>query len=136
MSGIYKELAMNPYFYRVLEVVKVVDGDTVDVVIDLGFKLTMKLRIRMTGYDAPETYRPKCDAERKAGLKVKEYLKSLLEKYKDCLHIATQPVPGIYGRWQGTLYALKGNSVVCINAEVLEFMKENKLTKEEIRKDC
>ena len=42
------------YEYRIVEVVRVVDGDTVDLVIDLGFHLTSALRFRLIGVDTPE----------------------------------------------------------------------------------
>ena len=43
------------YEYSVKEVVNVVDGDTIDIVIDLGFDLTKKERVRLAGIDAPES---------------------------------------------------------------------------------
>ena len=43
------------YEYKIKEVVKVVDGDTVDIIIDLGFDLTKKERVRLAGIDAPES---------------------------------------------------------------------------------
>lgn len=135
MSVSYKELAGNPYFYKVIKIDKVVDGDTVDVVIDLGFHIQMKLRVRLLGYDAPETFRPKCKAEREAGLKVKAYLKKILNTYEDSLHLATKPSPSIYGRWLGTFYALTDNGIVCINDEVEKFIEENGLNKQKIRKE-
>ena len=52
------------YEYRIKNVVRVVDGDTVDVEIDLGFSLTKKERIRLAGIDTPET-RTKNDEEKK-----------------------------------------------------------------------
>jgi micrococcal nuclease len=42
------------YTYAVKQVVKIVDGDTVDVLIDLGFELTKKERVRIAGIDTPE----------------------------------------------------------------------------------
>ena len=43
------------YEYRVKEVTKVVDGDTVDVILDLGFGLFKKERVRVAGIDSPES---------------------------------------------------------------------------------
>jgi micrococcal nuclease len=43
------------YEYAIKEVVKIVDGDTVDVIIDLGFNLSKKERIRLAGIDTPES---------------------------------------------------------------------------------
>ena len=43
------------YTYKIKQITKVVDGDTVDVIIDLGFGLTKKERVRIAGIDAPES---------------------------------------------------------------------------------
>ena len=43
------------YEYKIKEVAKVVDGDTVDIIIDLGFGLTKKERVRLVGIDTPES---------------------------------------------------------------------------------
>ena len=43
------------YEYKVKEVVKVVDGDTIDVIIDLGFDRSKKERVRLAGIDTPES---------------------------------------------------------------------------------
>jgi micrococcal nuclease len=43
------------YEYKIKEVVRVVDGDTVDILIDLGFDLTKKERVRLAGIDTPES---------------------------------------------------------------------------------
>lgn len=136
VSASFKDLVQNPYFYKVLEVVKVVDGDTVDLTIDLGFRITKKLRIRMLDYDAPETYRPKCWLEKSIGKKVKLFLSYILNKYEGYLHLATQPDPSIYGRWLGRIYAIKGEEIICINDEVIKFMELNQYQKEYIRKRC
>lgn len=51
------------YTYRVLRVDRVVDGDTVDVVLDLGFGISIKQRLRVMGVNTPEIRSP--DAERR-----------------------------------------------------------------------
>lgn len=51
-------MSHTAYRYRVVEVRKVVDGDTVDLVLDLGFHLTATLRFRLLGVDAPERGQP------------------------------------------------------------------------------
>ena len=67
------------YEYRV-NIVKVIDGDTVDVDIDLGFGIWMKdERVRMMGIDTPES-RTRDKVEKKFGLAAKARLKSLLGK--------------------------------------------------------
>ena len=55
-------------------VVKIVDGDTMDVEINLGFGITTKQRVRLLGVDTPETYRPSCDAERIHGERAKKFV--------------------------------------------------------------
>ena len=66
------------YEYKVKEVVKVVDGDTIDVVIDLGFYLSIKKRVRLEGINAPES-RTRNLSEKKRGLKAKARLKEMCE---------------------------------------------------------
>ena len=62
------------YEYRVKQVLKVVDGDTIDVVIDLGFDISYTSRVRLAGIDTPES-RTTDAREKILGLEVKEYLK-------------------------------------------------------------
>ena len=64
---------------RYKEIVKVVDGDTVDVVIDLGFDLSKKERVRLAGIDTPES-RTRDAAEKKLGLQAKARNKELIEE--------------------------------------------------------
>lgn len=69
------------YEYRVKKVTKVLDGDTIDVDLDLGFSISYSGRIRLSGIDTPES-RTKDLAEKKLGLEAKEYMKSLLDNAK------------------------------------------------------
>ena len=72
-------MAKKPaYTYSVKEVVKIVDGDTIDVIIDLGFYLSIKKRIRLQGINAPES-RTRNLSEKKRGLASKARLKELCE---------------------------------------------------------
>ena len=61
------------YEYAVKKIVYVVDGDTVDIEIDLGFNLTKKERVRLAGIDTPES-RTRDLAEKELGLRAKDYL--------------------------------------------------------------
>lgn len=54
------------YTYRAL-VENVVDGDTMDLAVDVGFSVTFRHRFRVAKYDAPESWRPKTEAERDHG---------------------------------------------------------------------
>jgi micrococcal nuclease len=60
--------------------VKVVDGDTIDAMIDLGFGVHVKKRIRLAGINAPES-RTRNKVEKKLGLAAKERLIDMLEGY-------------------------------------------------------
>jgi len=70
--------APNPYSYRVKEIIKIVDGDTVDCIIDLGFDTMIEARVRLAGIDAPES-RTRDLEEKKFGLYAKEWLTKHLE---------------------------------------------------------
>ncbi len=96
------------YNFRVTEVARVVDGDTIDVVIDLGFDLSKKERVRVAGVDTPE--KRTRDLEEKAlGLDATNWLKDKLESAisgEDDLVIRTELDGGFgkYGRLLGWLY--------------------------------
>ena len=70
------------YEYKVIEVIKIVDGDTVDVLLDLGFDIHRKERVRILGIDAPET-RTTDENEKKFGLEAKAYVLSWFAKHPD-----------------------------------------------------
>lgn len=89
------------YEYAIKEVVKVVDGDTIDVLIDLGFDLTKKERIRLAGIDTPES-RTRNLEEKKMGLEAKEYLQNKLDNCND-LRVKTEK-DGKYGRMLGWIH--------------------------------
>ncbi len=65
------------YQYYVRKVENVVDGDTIDVLIDLGFDILFSSRVRLAGIDTPES-RTKDLKEKALGLESKEYLKKAL----------------------------------------------------------
>lgn len=92
------------YEYRV-KIIKVVDGDTVDVDIDLGFGVWLnKQRIRLYGIDAPESRTRDLD-EKRYGLKAKEWLK---ERLSDGAVLKTRlDKKGKYGRILGEFLVLE-----------------------------
>lgn len=69
---------MNSFYKYNAKVLRVVDGDTIDADVELGFNVRMKIRFRLSGFDAPETYRPKSDDEKQAGIKATEALEGLI----------------------------------------------------------
>jgi len=89
------------YTYFVSSVDRVVDGDTVDVIIDLGFDLTKKERVRLAGIDTPES-RTRDLEEKSMGLEAKDHLTDML-KGADKLIVKTEK-DGKYGRMLGWFY--------------------------------
>ena len=69
-------MAKEPAYTYSIEIVKIVDGDTVDVLIDLGFHITIKKRVRLQGINAPES-RTRNLREKKRGLASKARLREM-----------------------------------------------------------
>jgi len=92
------------YEYFVKEVKNVVDGDTIDVVIDLGFDILFASRVRLAGIDTPES-RTTDKAEKALGIEAKEYLKKQLKDAKSVV-IRTEKMNSSekYGRILGWVY--------------------------------
>jgi len=109
------------YNFRVTEINRVVDGDTIDVTIDLGFDLYKKERVRVAGIDTPE--KRTRDLEEKAlGIDATNYLKEKLEDTiagDEELTIRTELKGGMgkYGRLLGWLYI--GEDSVSINETMI-----------------
>jgi micrococcal nuclease len=92
------------YEYNVRRVSKVVDGDTIDVDIDLGFDISFSSRVRLAGIDTPES-RTKDTYEKKLGLESKEWLKKALD-HADKVVIKTEKINSTekFGRVLGWLF--------------------------------
>lgn len=92
------------YEYYVRKVENVVDGDTIDVLIDLGFDILFQSRVRLAGIDTPES-RTSDKAEKALGLEAKEYLKKQLKDAKSIV-IRTEKMNSSekYGRILGWVY--------------------------------
>jgi micrococcal nuclease len=105
----------DPYIYRVKQVLKVVDGDTIDADIDLGFDISLTKRVRLSGVDTPES-RTTDLKEKTLGLEVKEWLKKNLDGKKNIL-IKTELPDSTekYGRILGRLYV----DDVCLNDRMI-----------------
>ena len=99
------------------EILKVVDGDTVDVIIDLGFDVFLEKRVRMAGVNAPES-RTRNLEEKARGLKTKAWL---IEKFNTDKQITIETSLdnqyGKFGRVLGTFYI--GDSIMSVNLEML-----------------
>ena len=109
------------YNFRVTEINRVLDGDTIDVTIDLGFDLFKKERVRIAGVDTPE--KRTRDLEEKAlGLDATEWMKKHLEDTiagDEELTIRTELGGGMgkYGRLLGWLYV--GEDTVSLNEQMI-----------------
>jgi micrococcal nuclease len=96
--------------YYVKKVTKVVDGDTIDVDIDLGFDISFSSRVRLAGIDTPES-RTKDKVEKELGLQSKEYLAKHL-KDANSVVIKTEKINSTekFGRVLGWVY-VNGDTV-------------------------
>ena len=110
------------YNFRVISIDKVVDGDTIDVTIDLGFDLYKKERVRVAGVDTPEK-RTRNLEEKALGLDATAWIKDKLEGAidgDDDLIIRTELDGGVgkYGRLLGWLYI--GDAIVSLNEKMID----------------
>ena len=109
------------YNFRVIEINRVVDGDTIDVTIDLGFDLYKKERVRVAGVDTPEK-RTRDLEEKELGIHATNWLKEKLDgaiSGDDDLIIRTELVGGMgkYGRLLGWLYI--GDAEESLNEQMI-----------------
>ena len=89
------------YQYKIKKINRIIDGDTIDVVIDVGFHITINHRVRLKGIDAAET-RTKDLKEKSEGLMAKEWLEKELSREGEWVIETTKEDK--YGRILGTLY--------------------------------
>ena len=109
------------YNFRVVEINRVLDGDTIDVTIDLGFDLFKKERVRIAGVDTTEK-RTRDLEEKELGIDATNWLKAKLEgaiSGDDDLVIRTELVGGVgkYGRLLGWCYI--GDGDVSLNEKMI-----------------
>jgi|TARA_B100000035_G_scaffold270684_1_gene245089 micrococcal nuclease len=105
---------------------RVVDGDTVDVTIDLGFSVWKKIRVRMEGINTPES-RTRDLEEKKRGLAAKDRLKNILEFNNNKCVLKVSGV-GKYGRALATvlveslspLNGEDGITLIDVNKQLIE----------------
>lgn len=106
------------YKYKV-KVKRVVDGDTIDVVIDLGFKITTNQRIRLKGINTPETYSVKRNTEEyKKGMVAKKFVVKRIEANNSEAIIETSKYTGKYGRYIGVIWL--ADNTTSLNDELVE----------------
>lgn len=109
---------MSDYSYDAL-VTDVIDGDTVDCDVDLGFDVHMKMRFRLAGIDTPEIRSSNAD-EKAAGLKAKEYLTKLIGA-KQVVVESVKDKSDKYGRYLARiLFTAAQGSVLNVNEHMIQ----------------
>ena len=105
------------YTYRVKSVNRIVDGDTIDVTIDLGFSININQRVRVAGIDSPEK-RTRDAAEKALGLDATEWMTKRLEKAQELIiKTAVEGSMGKYGRVLGWLFV--GEEDISLNEQMI-----------------
>ena len=105
------------YNFRVTEVTKVVDGDTIDVVIDLGFDIYKHERVRIAGIDTPE--KRTRDLEEKAlGIDATNWMKYTLEDTINGEHELTS-VPSLKVAWVSMVGFLVGYTLAMMSYHLM-----------------
>ena len=116
------------FSYRINKVTKVVDGDTIDVLLDMGFDIKYKSRVRLFGIDTPES-RTRNKEEKVRGLLSKVYLKDAIKKAKK-LTIKTHKgsETGKFGRILGEIFAdgINLNLKMCTEGYAVQYYGQNK----------
>ncbi len=116
------------FSYRIDKVIKVVDGDTIDVMIDLGFDIKYKSRVRLFGIDTPES-RTRDLTEKKYGLLSKKYLQSALASgSKKIIKTHKDQETGKFGRILGEIF-VDGKNInmeMCKNGHAVAYYGQNK----------
>ena len=121
------------YSYRVKKVTKIVDGDTIDVLLDMGFDILYQQRVRLFGIDTPES-RTRDKEEKKYGLLSKYFLKAELSLGKK-ITVKTYKgdETGKFGRILGDIW-IDGKSVnqkMCDKGYAVPYYGQNKELVEE-----
>lgn len=109
------------YNYKA-RVIKIVDGDTVDLLVDLGFNISAAQRFRIMDIDTPEIWRPSNDLELDHGRKAKSFAKKIMP-LNSTVYVRSEKI-GIYGRWNGEITLQNGD-------DFAQVMKDNGYEKKE-----
>ena len=116
------------FSYRINKVTKIVDGDTIDVLLDMGFDIKYQSRVRLFGIDTPES-RTRNKEEKVRGLLSKAYLKDEIKKAKK-LTIKTHKgsETGKFGRILGEVFAdgINLNLKMCTEGYAVQYYGQNK----------
>lgn len=110
---------MKPYYY-IAEVVSVYDGDTCTCIVDLGFKTSARIKVRLLGIDTPEIRTKNLD-EKEKGLATRDWLREKILGKKVLLHTKEK---GKFGRWLGVIWDLENEEPIYENSYNKKLIKE------------
>ena len=100
------------YVYKVLQVNRIVDGDTYWMTLDVGFRQQVLVNIRLNGYDCPELFSGS-PFEREAGKRARDEAALWLARHAGLaqytLWVLTAKDPDNFGRWLGSVWAEEGD---------------------------
>lgn len=109
-------------FWYAAEVLKVVDGDTLDLRIDLGFDIHHKIRVRLYGVNTPES-RTKDAAEKEMGLKAKSFTQDWTTNNKWVFVNTIPDKNDKYGRILARIYSssdIDDPKTACLNTDIIQ----------------
>lgn len=113
---------MSERFWYGATVLKVIDGDTMDLMIDLGFNIHHKIRVRLYGVNTPES-RTKDLAEKEMGLKAKQFTEDWIARHK-WVYVNTIPDKNDkYGRVLARIFSsedVKDVKTACLNQDIIQ----------------
>jgi len=105
-------------------VTRVVDGDTYDLSVDLGFHVSVNIRVRLLGIDTPEIYHPRNEAEHKHGRQAKCFAEGKVLGLPVTIK-TKKDRRGKYGRWLADIYLTNGESLA-------DLLRDNGFEKKEV----
>ena len=109
-------------FWYGATVLNVIDGDTIDLMIDLGFSIHHKIRVRLYGVNTPES-RTKDLAEKEMGLKAKSFTKDWLTNHQWVFVNTIPDKNDKYGRVLARIYSsdeIDNPSTACLNKDIIQ----------------
>ena len=113
------------------EIIRCVDGDTVDMWVDLGFDTRVKQRFRLYGIDTPET-RTRDPVEKKAGLLAKDRIQELLKEGKTYPIVTSKEGRGKFGRYLATIYTDEGVLDPIVDWDEADISVNERLVREDL----
>jgi len=110
----------SPYWYNA-KVLKVVDGDTVDLMVDLGFNVHHKIRVRLYGVNTPES-RTKDAAEKEMGLRAKQFTSDWMDRHPEVFVQTVADKNEKYGRVLANVFSsnlVDDPATACLNKDII-----------------